>query len=214
MPLTNRLEDVFVGDMLVLWSPELRIAGHVQSYSNDSITLGFRDPKSVLRKAQSLSKEHTSNHQWSYPLEDFDSYEKIREAQLPRDRRQINVGDLILLLKYHTDRTAEKVVGYVAETDVQYVTLGQSDPIIESTVSHHLIASPQTDEITRIFTLKQKYRDMPQTERFKIDEYPFLYLLSEHRPVGDSRVEIGIRRHRRPNLEVLAGFLNPGFRGK
>ena len=135
--LEGYLQDVYVGNILLLQSPKVNVAGYVVAKNEAHVTLSFLDPNSALPWSEVYSLNYARTGLWGkadgiYNLRKFEHYRilKIEESK-PLNavdkgkiiEQHIRVGDILQL---KDDDVA--IVGFVLYKNSSRVRLSHIDP--------------------------------------------------------------------------------------
>ena len=135
--LEGRLQDVYVGNILLLQSPKVNVAGYVVAKNDAQVTLSFLDPNSALTWSGVYNLNYAKTGLWRkgdciYNLRKFEHYQilKKEESNLGNAgnpekiiEQHIRVGDIIQLKD-----VSVAIVGFVLYRNSGKVKLSHIDP--------------------------------------------------------------------------------------
>ena len=135
--LEGCLQGVYVGNILLLQSPKVNVAGYVVAKNDAHVTLSFLDPNSALTWSEVYSLNYARTGLWGkadgiYNLRKFEHYQilKKEESNLGNAGEQgkiieqhIRVGDIIQLKDVRV-----AIVGFVLYRNSSKVKLSHIDP--------------------------------------------------------------------------------------
>ena len=96
--LENKLDRVYVGDLIMLQSPQLEVSGYVIDFNQKQVKLSHENPFSEMAGVESWQRDYRGGWFTSgdklYNLKMFKSYEILREHK-NRRRKQRTAGNHI-----------------------------------------------------------------------------------------------------------------------